>query len=131
MYQDRLISNTAPAAIIALLLVVLAGCGASSYNSGTTTGGGSPPGAYAEFLYVGDNGGEIHALGVDSNSGALTAVSGGPFSITNMSAASDVRLAADPSGMAVYATSAGIGQQFIERFLHEGIETFGGFVQNQ
>jgi hypothetical protein len=29
------------------------------------------------------------------------------------------------------ATTARIGQQFLERFLHAGIETFRGFVQNQ
>jgi hypothetical protein len=29
------------------------------------------------------------------------------------------------------ATIAHIGQQFIERFLHEGIETLRGFVENQ
>lgn len=108
MNQERLTSKTALATIIALLLAALAGCGASS-NSSNTTGGGPPPPADTEFLYVGDIFGEIHAFGVDPNSGALTPVSGEPFSVTNMSAASDVRLAADPSGMAVYATSAGIG----------------------
>jgi DNA-binding beta-propeller fold protein YncE len=96
---------------MALLLAALAGCGASSNsNSGSNnTGGGSPLPAGTEFLYVGDAGGEIHAFSTDPNSGALTPVSGGPFSVTNMAAASDVRLAADPSGTVLYATSAGIG----------------------
>jgi DNA-binding beta-propeller fold protein YncE len=109
--QERLISKTALATIMALLLAALAGCGASSNsNSGSNnTGGGSPLPAGTEFLYVGDAGGEIHAFSTDPNSGALTPVSGGPFSVTNTAAASDVRLAADPSGTVLYATSAGIG----------------------
>jgi 6-phosphogluconolactonase len=105
MNQARLVSKT----VIALVLAILAGCGASSNNSSNTNGGGSPLPTGTEFLYVGDNVGEIHAFSVDPNSGTLTPVSGGPFSVTNMSAASDVRLAADPSGMVLYATSAGIG----------------------
>jgi len=109
MYQARLVSKTAMTTVIALVLAILAGCGASSNNSSNTNGGGSPLPTGTEFLYVGDNVGEIHAFSVDPNSGTLTPVSGGPFSVTNMSAASDVRLAADPSGMVLYATSAGIG----------------------
>jgi len=111
MNEEGLIGKTALATIIALLVAVLAGCGTSTYtnSSSNTTGGGSPPVTYTEFLYVGDIFGEIHAFGVDSNSGTLTPVSGEPFSVTNLAAASDVRLAADPSGMALYATSAGIG----------------------
>jgi DNA-binding beta-propeller fold protein YncE len=60
-------------------------------------------------VYVGDNVGGIHGFSVDSNSGALTLVSGGPFAVTNLEAASDVRLAPDPTGTALYATSAGTG----------------------
>jgi DNA-binding beta-propeller fold protein YncE len=109
MYQERSRSKTALASVIALLLAGLAGCGTSSSNNSITTGGGSPPPADTEFLYVGDNVGTIHAFGVDPNSGALTPVSGQPFSVTNAAAAADVRLAADPSGTALYATSAGTG----------------------
>ena len=108
MKHDRLTGKTALVTIIVLYFAVLAGCGTSSYsNSSNTTGGGSPPVTYAEYLYVGDNGGVIHAFGVDSSSGVLTLV--GTYSVTNAAAASDVRLAADPGGMAVYATSAGTG----------------------
>jgi 6-phosphogluconolactonase len=109
MSEEHLLGKTALATIIALFLAVLAGCGTSTYSnsSGNTTGGGSPPVSYTEFLYVGDNAGVIHAFGVDSSSGGLTPV--GSFSVTNAAGASDVRLAADPSGTAVYATSAGTG----------------------
>jgi 6-phosphogluconolactonase len=107
--EEQLIRKTALATIIALLLAVLAGCGTSTYtnSSSNTTGGGSPPVTYTEFLYVGDNVGVIHAFGIDQSSGALTAIS--TFSVTNIAAASDVRLAAGPGGTALYATSAGIG----------------------
>jgi DNA-binding beta-propeller fold protein YncE len=106
--QERLTIRTALGTVIALLLALLAGCGASSNNI-DPPGGGPPPTGDTEFLYVGDNIGEIHAFGVDPNSGTLTPISGTPFSVTNLAAASDVRLAADPSGTALYATSAGIG----------------------
>ena len=109
MNGERLIGKTALATIVALFLAVLAGCGTSTYttSSSNSTGGGSPPVTYTEFLYVGDTVGVIHAFGVDSSSGVLTQV--GSYSVTNMAAASDVRLAADASGTAVYATSAGTG----------------------
>ena len=113
----RLRSKATLVPILALLLGMLAACGGSSNSTnggvnGTNGGGGAdgsslPPGT--ELLYVGDNIGQIHGFSVDANSGALTPVSGSPFAVTNLAAASDVGLAADPSGTALYATSAGLG----------------------
>jgi len=105
--HQHLMSKAAFATIISLLLAALAGCGASS-NSGSDSTGGSPPLAPGtELVFVGDTFGEIHSFSVDPNSGALSLV--GSFSVTNTAAAADVRLAADPSGTAIYATSAGTG----------------------
>ena len=92
---------------IALLLGGFAACGGNN-GSSSTTGGGSLP-AGKEFVYAGDITGNIHGYSVDANSGALTSLPRSPFAVTNLAAAADVQLAADPSGTALYATSAGTG----------------------
>jgi len=112
MKRERFASKAALAPIIVLFVVVLAGCGGgggTNTGSGSSNSGGSGLAPGTEFVYVGDNVGAIHGFSIDSNSGVLTPVPGGPFMITTLAAASDVRLAADPSGSALYATSAGTG----------------------
>jgi 6-phosphogluconolactonase len=106
--RQRLTSRAAPAAMIAMLLSMLAACGGNSMtSSASNNGGGSQLAPGTELLYVGDSVGQIHGFSIDPNSGALTGI--GVFAVTNLAAAADVSLAADPSGTALYATSAGLG----------------------
>jgi 6-phosphogluconolactonase len=107
----ELLASKAALTILLMLLGVLSACGGGS-NGSNTNGGGSnnggsslPPGT--ELLYAGDIVGNVHAFSVDSNTGALTSLSS--TLVTNSAAAGDVQLAADPSGAALYATSAGTG----------------------
>jgi len=105
--QEYSKSTLALAAMIALLFPVLAGCGASSGTGSNPNGGGvSPLAPGTELVFVGDTFGEIDSFSVDPNSGALNLV--GTFPVSNASAGT-VRLAADPSGTALYATSTGGG----------------------
>ena len=108
-------SKVGLATLCALILGVLAACGGSARipsngsNGGSNSGGGggSSLPAGTELLYVGDNVGEIHGYSIDPTSGALNGI--GTFDVTNLAAAADVTLAADPSGKILYATSAGLG----------------------
>jgi 6-phosphogluconolactonase len=103
------------------LLAVLAGCGGGSSstsngnNGGGSNGGGSPLPAGTELLYVGDNVGVIHGFAVDPNSGKLTPLP--TVAVTNQAAAGDVGLAADPGGIVLYATSAGVGGPNVLSFI--------------
>jgi 6-phosphogluconolactonase len=110
MNRERL-TRKAALTILALLLGVLLACGggnsASNTNGSRSNNGGGSLSPGTEVLYVGDNVGNIHAFSVDSNTGALTSLSS--TAVTNLAAAADVNLAADPSGTALYATSAGLG----------------------
>jgi len=98
------------------LLAVLAGCGGGASSTSTTPPPPPPPlPAGTELLYVGDNVGVIHGFGVDPNSGNLTPLP--TVAVTNGAAAADVGLAADPGGMVLYATSAGVGGPNVASFI--------------
>ena len=101
-------------------MVAMGGCGGGSSrtsgsNNGNSNGGNPSLAAGSELLYVGDNAGTIHGFGVDPNSGALTALP--PVVVTNGAAAGDLGLAADPGGMVLYATSAGVGGPNVGSFI--------------
>jgi 6-phosphogluconolactonase len=113
--------------LIAILFGVLVACGGgsnSSSNGSGGSGGGNPPlppplPAGADLLYVGDDGGKVFGFSVDPNSGdpsLVTSLVQG-ISFTNASSAADVTVAADPGGMVLYATSAGIGGANAASFL--------------
>lgn len=100
---SRLSLRTALLIVASLLLGILAACGGSG-GSNTTPTPTPTPTVSNEFLYVGTAAGGIAALSVSPTSGALTAVTGSPFSVGSGS----VRLAADPSGKFVYSSSAAV-----------------------
>ncbi len=110
-------------ALSTLLLSFLFACGGSSGNSnnsgsgnppgtGSNSGGGSPGGSGSggggatvpqEFLYASlPSSNSIAAFQIDTNTGALTAVSGSPFAATGQS---PMGLAVHPSGKFLYGVN--------------------------
>ncbi len=94
-----------------LLLGVIAACGGAGGNGNNT---GTPPATSGteEFLYVSDTIGNLFGFFIDANSGALSFIrSGRPMSVVGVGATgigNVVRVVADPSGSALYASRANV-----------------------
>jgi 6-phosphogluconolactonase (cycloisomerase 2 family) len=107
----RIFSGTGlvvPGALILLLclLAVLAGCGKFFVDNNGSSGGNGSTGI-PKFAYTADfNGGAagtVSAYGVNSTSGVLTGVSGGPFAAGN----GPLALASDSAGKFVFVANQG------------------------
>ena len=95
-------------AALALLVVALNGCGDFFVNDNGSSGGttGTPKFAYVSN-YNSGGAGSISAFTVDSSTGALTAVSGSPFS--SGAGNGPVGIAADSAGNFVFVANEGGG----------------------
>jgi DNA-binding beta-propeller fold protein YncE len=89
------------------LTLVLAGCGGASGSSSTNNN--PPPSGATEFLLVNGSSG-VTSLSIDSNTGALTQVSGSPFA----AGTSPNRIALDPTGKVAYVTDLAAGASNIQ-----------------
>ncbi len=117
------------------LLALLVACGGAGSSSTPAPPPPPPQPGAGETLYAGTTSGGIVAFGVDANSGALTAISGSPFTAGTGAA----HLAIDQASKVLYATSAVAGPNNIQAFtvntstgaLSSPVPSFSGSVPGQ
>ncbi len=118
-----------------MLLASLAGCGGAGRGNGGNGPTPPPSQGASETLYVGTISGGVAAFSVDANTGALTQVSGSPFTAGTAAA----HLAVDQANKVLYATSAVAGPDNLHAFtvnpstgaLSAPVPSFSGSVPGQ